>query len=158
MTQVHYGMFPQSWYFFECVFENYLGWWADTSNFWPSRPSQLTKKNTTYHVCRDASDCTVLVHRMAHRKCKETKQLPSMLPGSAVPGCCLLSFHILWAILSTRTVYLDYIFTCPIWVVRTTYFYHTSVMGCVKFGAKELRETPLPPDALRGKIHAVSCP
>ena len=27
-----------------------------------------------------------------------------MLPGPAVPGCCLLSFHILWAILSTSTV------------------------------------------------------
>ena len=27
-----------------------------------------------------------------------------MLPGSAVPGCCLVSFHFLWAILSTITV------------------------------------------------------
>ena len=49
-------------------------------------------------------DTTVLVLRMAHRKWKEAKQLPSMLPGPAVPGCCLLSFHILWAILSTSTV------------------------------------------------------
>ena len=32
------------------------------------------------------------------------KQQPSMLPGSAVPGCCLHSFHFLWAILSTGTV------------------------------------------------------
>ena len=31
---------------------------------------------------------TVLVLRMAHRKWKEVKQLPSMLPGSAVPDCC----------------------------------------------------------------------
>ena len=47
---------------------------------------------------------TVLVLRMAHRKWKEIKQQPGMLPGPAVPGCCLVSFHILWAILSTSTV------------------------------------------------------
>ena len=46
----------------------------------------------------------MLVLRMANRKWKETKQLPSMLPGQAVPGYCLLSFYILWAILSTSTV------------------------------------------------------
>ena len=28
-----------------------------------------------------------------------------MLPGPAVPGCCLDTFHFLWAILSTGTVY-----------------------------------------------------
>ena len=48
---------------------------------------------------------TVLVLRMAHRKWKETKQLPSMLPGPAVPGCCLVCFHIMWAILSTSTAH-----------------------------------------------------
>ena len=48
--------------------------------------------------------CTVLVLRMANRKWKEFKQQPSMLPGSAVPGSCLVSFYILWAILSTSTV------------------------------------------------------
>ena len=35
---------------------------------------------------------------------KETKQQPSMLHGPAVPGSCLVSFHILWAILSMCTV------------------------------------------------------
>ena len=35
---------------------------------------------------------------------KETKQQPSMLPSPAVPGCCLVSFHILWAILWPHTV------------------------------------------------------
>ena len=35
---------------------------------------------------------------MAHRKWKESKQQPSMLPGPAVRGCCLISFHFLWAI------------------------------------------------------------
>ena len=49
---------------------------------------------------------TVLVLRMAQRKWKESKQQPSMLPGPAVPGCCLVSFHIMWAILSTSTVFL----------------------------------------------------
>ena len=33
------------------------------------------------------------------------KQQPSMLPGPAVPGCCLVSVHFLWAILSTSTVH-----------------------------------------------------
>ena len=42
---------------------------------------------------------------MAHRKWREIKQQPSMLPGTAVPGSCLVSFHILWAILSTSTVH-----------------------------------------------------
>ena len=35
---------------------------------------------------------------VAHRKWKESKQHPSMLPGPAVPSCCLSSFHFLWAI------------------------------------------------------------
>ena len=48
--------------------------------------------------------CTVLVLRMAHRKWEDIKQQPSILPGPAVPGGCLVSFHILWAILSTSTV------------------------------------------------------
>ena len=42
---------------------------------------------------------TVLVLRMAHRIWKETKQQPGLLPGPAVPGCCLVSFQFLWAIL-----------------------------------------------------------
>ena len=46
----------------------------------------------------------MLVLRMAHMKWKEFKQQPSMLPGSAVPGSCLVSFYFLWAILSTSTV------------------------------------------------------
>ena len=32
-------------------------------------------------------------HRMANRKWKESKQQSSMLPGPAVLGCCLISFH-----------------------------------------------------------------
>ena len=41
---------------------------------------------------------------MVHRKRKESKQQPNMLPGSAVPGCCLISFHFLWAIHPIRPV------------------------------------------------------
>ena len=48
--------------------------------------------------------CTVLVLRMTNRKWKEIKQQPIMLPVPAVPGSCLVSFHFLWAILSTSTV------------------------------------------------------
>ena len=41
---------------------------------------------------------------MSHRKWNETKQQPRMLPGPAVPGCCLISFHFLWAIHPIRPV------------------------------------------------------
>ena len=34
--------------------------------------------------------------------------LSNMLPGSGVPGCCLFSFHILWAILCPQAVYVTY--------------------------------------------------
>ena len=37
--------------------------------------------------------CTACGHRMAHKKWKETKQQPSMLPDPAVPSCSLVSFH-----------------------------------------------------------------
>ena len=41
---------------------------------------------------------------MAHRKWKEIKQQPSTLPGPAVPGCSLVHFHFLWAILCPQAV------------------------------------------------------
>ena len=47
---------------------------------------------------------TVRVDSLPHRKWKEVKQQPSMLPGPAVSGSCLVSFHFLWGKLSTRTV------------------------------------------------------
>ena len=62
------------------------------------------KKNYTKVKFDGIHTCTVLVLRMAHRKRKETKQQPSMLPGPAVSGSCLVSLHILWAILSMSTV------------------------------------------------------
>ena len=42
---------------------------------------------------------------MPHRKWKETKQQRSMLPGPAVPCCCFVYFHFLWAILWPHTVH-----------------------------------------------------
>ena len=55
---------------------------------------------------------------MAHRKWKKNKQQPSMLPGSAVPGSCLASFHFLWAIHPI----------CPVlrWKVKTRLREHVS--------------------------------
>ena len=40
---------------------------------------------------------------MAHRKWKESKQQPKMLPGPAVPGCCLVSFCFLCDIHSVQS-------------------------------------------------------
>ena len=48
--------------------------------------------------------CTGRMERIAHRKWKESKQQPSMLSGLAVPGCCLIYFHYLWAIHPIRPV------------------------------------------------------
>ena len=48
---------------------------------------------------------TACGHRTAHRKWKETKQQPRLLPGPAVPGSCLVSFHFLWAILCPQAVH-----------------------------------------------------
>ena len=47
---------------------------------------------------------TVLVLRMAHRIWKETKQQPGTAGPGNMPGCCLVSSHFLWAVLSTSTV------------------------------------------------------
>ena len=42
---------------------------------------------------------------MAHRIWKETKLQPGTAGTDNMLGCCLNSFHFLWAILSTSTVY-----------------------------------------------------
>ena len=46
-------------------------------------------------------------YRMAHSKWKETKQQASLLPGPAEPGCNLVSFYFLWAILCTQAVLIN---------------------------------------------------
>ena len=48
--------------------------------------------------------CTGRMGWMSHRKWKEVKRQPSMLPGPAVPVSCLVSFHFLWAIHPIRPV------------------------------------------------------
>ena len=48
--------------------------------------------------------CTVLVLSMAHRIWKETEQQPGTAGPGTMLGCCLNSFHFLWAILSTSTL------------------------------------------------------
>ena len=40
-------------------------------------------------------DVTEWMECMSHRKLRETKQQPSMLPGPAVPGWCLVTFYFL---------------------------------------------------------------
>ena len=75
--------------------------WPRCSQRTGSGPSKL--QNCKWKT-RNFAHSTVLVLRMAHRNWKETKQQPSMLPVPAVLGCCLVSFHFLWAILSTSTV------------------------------------------------------
>ena len=48
--------------------------------------------------------CTGWIEWMSHRKQRETKQQPSMLPGPAVPGCCLGSFRFLCNIHSSHSI------------------------------------------------------
>ena len=79
-----------------------------------------------------AVETTVLVLRMVHRKWKETKQQPSKLPIPAVPGSCLVSIHILWAILSTSTVGVKCPM-CPGWGMKIVIF---SSLKSHKFGCR----------------------
>ena len=66
-----------------------------------------------FFVHSNCSPSTVRVDSLPHRKWKEIKQEPSMLPGPAVPGCFWISLHFLWGKLSTRTVE----YTCGSWGV-----------------------------------------
>ena len=79
------------------------------------------------------------VLRMAHRKWKETKQLPSMLPGPAVPGSWLVSFHILWAILSTSTVQSIKIFRSLIFEQVSQSYGHTPICTCTSWDRRHIR-------------------
>ena len=51
--------------------------------------------------------CTGRLGWMAHRKWKESKQQPGTVGPGNMLGCYLVSFHILWAILSTSTVHVS---------------------------------------------------
>ena len=63
-----------------------------------------SSKITLPKTDRRANKSTACGHRMAHRKWNETKHQPNMLSGPAEPGCCLVSFHILRAILCPQEV------------------------------------------------------
>ena len=69
----------------------------------------------TYFFLNIEFKSTACGHRMSHRKWKETKQQPSMLPGPAVPGCSLVSFHFLWAILCPQAVWTAFNGTHSLW-------------------------------------------
>ena len=71
---------------------------------------QVTSKNSQERVSVFivGLSYTVLVLRMGHRKWKETKQEPGTAGPGNMLGCCLNSFHFLWAILSTSTVHGKY--------------------------------------------------
>ena len=62
----------------------------------------------------------MLVLRMAHRIWKETKQLPGTAGPGNMLGCCLISVHFLWAILSTSTVDIFH-FASPYWFKMEIY-------------------------------------
>ena len=46
--------------------------------------------------------CTWRMGWMAHRKWKENKQQPGTAGPGNMPGCCLVSYHFLWAIRPIR--------------------------------------------------------
>ena len=48
---------------------------------------------------------TVRVDSLPHRKWKDTKQQPGTAGPGNMLGCCLISFHFLWAIHPIRPVY-----------------------------------------------------
>ena len=56
------------------------------------------------HTVQKATEVYRWMEWMSHRKRRETKQQPSMLPGPAVPGCCLVSFRFLCNIHSIHSV------------------------------------------------------
>ena len=84
-----------------CCGEKVAAWYGEENSLLTTfHGPQLAKfRITVLNVKPNGEDrrevCTACGHRMAHRKWKETKQQPSMLPGPAVPGCCLVSFHFL---------------------------------------------------------------
>ena len=82
-------------------------WVAEIEKVDPSVEDLTTLETTecsNFILHRKFSYCTVLVLRMAHRIWKETKQQPGIARPGNMLGCCLVSFHFLWAILSTSTV------------------------------------------------------
>ena len=81
--------------------------------YWVWRPLVPKVLLTVFREFPKLLGCTVLVLRMAHRIWKETKQETGTAgPGNTL-GCCLVSLHFLWTILSLSTVVLDRTFLAP---------------------------------------------
>ena len=66
-----------------------------------------------------------------------------MLPGPAVPGCCLVSFYFLWAILCTQAVF-DYLHilcvNLPTFTVATSFRKPRNVEMMRQNNARQLKE------------------
>ena len=79
--------------------------------WWHNKNSLLQQCTLQWHAIFQQRICTarkiskVLVLRMTHGKWRETKQQPSMLPGPAMRGCCLVSFCFLCDIHSIHFIY-----------------------------------------------------
>ena len=67
-------------------------WWCTLY----SSPSSVNEFQEAKSAVTYVAISTACGHRMAYRKWKETKQQLSLLPGPAVPGCSLVSFHFLF--------------------------------------------------------------
>ena len=64
----------------------------------------LFERNLHFRVDIGFRTNTEWMECMSHRKRRETKQQPNMLPSPAVPGCCIVSFHFLCDIHSIHSV------------------------------------------------------
>ena len=69
-------------------------------------------------------ETTACGHRMANRKWKETKLQPGTAGPGNMLGCCLVTFHFLWAILCPQAVQFDYIIP-SIYLIILMYACHT---------------------------------
>ena len=87
------------------------------TNAWLGLEEVPMQTNTTIGCTRRPGLClkniglipyTGWMEWMSHRKRRETKQQPSMLPGLAVPGCCFVSFcfpHSIHSVLKLYNLY-----------------------------------------------------
>ena len=87
---------------FGCVYkekEKKRSFYSSGPIYFPSRIPFILCTAAATHF-----QCTACGYRIAHRIWKETKQEPGTAGPGIMLGCCLVSFHFLWAILSTSTV------------------------------------------------------
>ena len=102
------------------------------------------------------SKSTVRVDSLPHRKWKQIKQQPSMLPGPAVPGCCWISLHFLWGKLSTRTVVFMELTFLLLYMLTWEWIYSTPERICPKTTMFLARSTASHPPQLEEELRASS--